>query len=145
MNSCCCTGSWIPFRADKVNNTGDSLMSFTDAVGLPVNANGESVAAVHVYKTNALFTEPDVRFCEALVGYLANGLNILRGRRALEAENSRLRGRVVSDDLIGASAPIKQLRSLIARVAPQPTTVLIVGESEVRAFVDAIDSGREAA
>jgi Nif-specific regulatory protein len=115
--------------ADKANNPGDSLMSFTDAVGLPVTANGEAVAAVHVYKSNALFSEPDVRFCEALVGYLANGLNILRGRRALEAENSRLRGRVVSDELIGSSAPLKQLRALIARVAPQPTTVLIIGES----------------
>ncbi|HEX4591164.1 MAG TPA: sigma 54-interacting transcriptional regulator [Gemmataceae bacterium] len=122
-------GQPVWLGANQGDNPADSLMPFTDAVGLPVKAGGEAVAAVHVYKTNARFDERDVRFCEALVGYLANGLNILRARRALEAENSRLRHRAASDDLIGNSPAMRQMRTLIARVAPQPTTVLIVGES----------------
>jgi DNA-binding NtrC family response regulator len=110
----------------------DSLVPFTDAIGLPVKADGEPVGAVHVYKANALFTERDVRFCEALVGYLAHGLHLLRTRRTLEAENSRLRGHLAAGDtLVGDSPALKNLRSLIARVAPQPSTVLIHGESGV--------------
>jgi two-component system response regulator HydG len=122
-------GKPVWLGADRAESPADSLMSFTDAVGLPVKAGGQAVAAVHVYKANARFDERDVRFCEALVGYLANGLNVIRGRRALEAENSRLRHRAASDELIGDSPAMQQLRGLIARVAPQPTTVLIIGES----------------
>jgi two-component system, NtrC family, response regulator HydG len=110
--------------------TSDSLVAFTDAMGLPVTADGQPVAAVHVYKANARFAEKDVRFCEALVGYLANGLHVLRTRRTLEAENSRLRGlRAASDELVGDSPALKKLRAQLAKVAPQSATVLIVGES----------------
>jgi Nif-specific regulatory protein len=124
------TGRPVWLGPDRSKGPADSMDPFTDAVGLPVTAGGEAVAAVHVYKTDQPFTERDVRFCEALVGYLGNGLDVLRGRRALEAENSRLRlHRSSSDELIGSSPPIRQLRALISRVAPQPTTVLIVGES----------------
>lgn len=108
----------------------DSLLDFTDAIGLPVAAGGQPVAAVHVYKTRVRFTLRDVQFCEALVGYLAHGLQVLRTRRTLEAENSRLRGLpAASDELVGTSRAIADLRALIAKVAPQTATVLIVGES----------------
>jgi DNA-binding NtrC family response regulator len=118
---------WLGYDREP---TSDSLVNFTDAIGLPVTAGGQPVAAVHVYKSNARFAEKDVRFCEALVGYLANGLHILRTRRTLEAENSRLRGlRAASDELVGESPAVKKLRAQIAKVAPQPATVLIVGES----------------
>jgi Nif-specific regulatory protein len=123
-------GKPVWLGANQDSSPGDSLLPFKDALGLPVTAGGIAVAAVHVYKDNVRFAEKDVRFCEALVGYLANGLNVLRARRALEAENTRLRGYpAVSDELIGDSAAMRQLRNLIVRVAPQPATVLVVGES----------------
>jgi two-component system, NtrC family, response regulator HydG len=122
-------GRPVWFGADHSKPKMDSLSPYTDAVGLPVTAGGEAVAAVHVYKTEKPFAERDVRFCEALVGYLTNGLGVLRARRALEAENSRLRHRAASDELIGNSPAMRNLRALIERVAPQPATVLIVGES----------------
>lgn len=123
------TGRPVWLGHDRIA-TEDSLIEFTDAIGLPVTAGGQPVAAVHVYKSNARFAEKDVRFCEALVGYLANGLHVLRTRRTLEAENSRLRGqRAASDELVGDSPAITKLRAQIAKVAPQPATVLIVGES----------------
>jgi Nif-specific regulatory protein len=110
----------------------DSLVPFTDAIGLPVKSNGAAVAAVHVYKANALFAERDVRFCEALVGYLTHSLQMLRARRTLEAENSRLRGHVTAaDELVGDSPALHRLRAQIAKVAPQPSLVLILGESGV--------------
>ena len=123
------TGRPVWLGQDQATSS-DSLIDFTDAIGLPVAAGGEPVAAVHVYKAHARFAERDVRFCEALVGYLAHGLQVLRTRRTLEAENSRLRGLpAASDELVGDSRAMRELRALIAKVAPQSATVLIVGES----------------
>jgi transcriptional regulator with PAS, ATPase and Fis domain len=68
-----------------------------------------------------------------LAGYLANSLNVLRSRRMLAAENSRLRTHspVGDDELVGSSPALLKVRMHIARVAPRPCTVLIVGESGV--------------
>jgi transcriptional regulator with PAS, ATPase and Fis domain len=58
---------------------------------------------------------------------------VLRSRRALEADNSRLLVHAASsaDVLIGDSHAMRQLRLQITKVAPAPCTVLIVGESGV--------------
>jgi transcriptional regulator with GAF, ATPase, and Fis domain len=49
----------------------------------------------------------------------------------LRTENTLLKEQVVSNDfgILGESASIRQLRSLIARVAPQQATVLVLGET----------------
>jgi Nif-specific regulatory protein len=108
----------------------ESLASFHDAIGLPLSAAGEAFAALHVYRTGMPFVEREVRFIEALGGYLARALDTHRHRRKLEAENNRLRAAVpTADELIGDSSAMMQLRSQIARAAPQPFTVLINGES----------------
>jgi transcriptional regulator with PAS, ATPase and Fis domain len=108
----------------------DSLVPFNDALGLPVKARGKPVAAVHVYKVNGRFGEREVRFCEAVVGSLAGFLQMLRVRRSLEAENSRLRlHRPNADVIVGDSAVLHRLRQQIARAAAQKFTLLITGES----------------
>jgi Nif-specific regulatory protein len=110
----------------------DSLLSFTDAVCVPLRAGEATLGALHVYKAGPQrFTEREVRFCEVLAGYLANSLHVLRARRQLEADNARLRGHLPSEevDLIGDSRALQKVRQQIARIAPRPQTVLIVGES----------------
>jgi two-component system response regulator HydG len=121
---------WL-FGDSNASNPGDSLSSFTDAVCLPLTAhNGEPFASIHVYRTGRGFADRDVRFLEAVSGFLAPTLEIHRTRRKLEAENTRLRGVApVADELIGDSAAVTSLRQQIARAAPQPFTVLIQGES----------------
>src|SRR5439155_3707336 len=72
----------------------------------------------------------DVRFIEAVAGFLAHGLEIHRTRRRLEAENSRLRTHTpAADELIGESTAVTTLRQQIYRAAPQSFTVLVHGES----------------
>jgi Nif-specific regulatory protein len=112
----------------------DSLMAVRDAVCLPLpGLDGRPCGALHVYKNGRSFSEREVRFCEALAGSLGNCLQVLRSRRQLEAENSRLR--VLhgggDDELIGDSPALAKLRETIARVAPGPANVLVVGESGV--------------
>jgi Nif-specific regulatory protein len=121
---------WL-FGDGNASNPGDSLSSFTDAVCLPLATHvGESFAAIHVYRTGRGFVDRDVRFLEAVAGFLAPTLEIHRTRRKLEAENTRLRGVApVADELIGDSAAVTSLRQQISRAAPQPFTVLIQGDS----------------
>jgi Nif-specific regulatory protein len=108
----------------------DSLSAFADAICIPLKASGEPFATLHVYRSGRAFSERDVRFIEALAGFLAHGLEILRTRRTLEAENSRLRIHTpAADDIIGGSNPVIHLRQQILRAAPQPFTVLVQGES----------------
>jgi two-component system, NtrC family, response regulator HydG len=108
----------------------DSLSSFADALCIPLKSSGESFAALHVYRSGRAFLEQDVRFIEAIAGFLAHGLEIHRNRRKLEAENSRLRTHTpAADEIIGESAAVTHLRQQIYRAAPQSLTVLVQGES----------------
>jgi two-component system, NtrC family, response regulator HydG len=96
-------------------------------------ASPETLGTLHVYKSTRLFTEREVRFCEVLAGCLASTLHVLRTRRALEADNSRLRDHAAGprDILVGDSPAMKQLRQQITQFARLPCTVLITGESGV--------------
>lgn len=121
---------WLfPELTDKHAPT-DSLLAFADAICIPLKASGETVAALHAYRTGRSFQERDVRFMEAVATFLAHGLEIHRNWRKLEAENSRLRTHApVADEIIGESSPIMHLRQQIVRAAPQSLTVLVQGES----------------
>jgi Nif-specific regulatory protein len=108
----------------------DSLSAFADAICVPLKTSGLPFAALHVYRSGRAFSERDLRFTEAVAGYLARGLEIHRNRRTLEAENYRLRSHTpAADDILGASAAVTNLRQQILRAAPQPFTVLVQGES----------------
>jgi DNA-binding NtrC family response regulator/pSer/pThr/pTyr-binding forkhead associated (FHA) protein len=121
---------WLLSQVSATHSPTDSLSAFADALCIPLKASGEPFAALHVYRTGRAFTERDVRFIEALSGYLAHALELHRSRRILWAENSRLRTHVpTADEIIGSSNAITQLRQQILRAAPQPFTVLVQGES----------------
>ncbi len=123
---------WLKPGAGSPSGEGDSLLMFTDAVCVPLRAEAAPLGALHVYRAGKCFHERDVRFCEILGGHLANSLRLLRLRRTLEAENLRLRGRSAdTEEIVGVSPAVVQLRQLIARAAGRPSTVLITGESGV--------------
>jgi len=121
---------WLQAGPRPDHPTSESLLGFTDAMCFPLRAESGVFGAVHVYKADLCFQERDLRFCEILTGHLADSLRLLRLRRTLEAENSRLRSHApVSEQIIGDSPAMQELRQLINRAAPQPFTVLIMGES----------------
>jgi Nif-specific regulatory protein len=120
---------WLGAAADELQHS-DSLLPFHDAFCLPLMAEGIPLGALHVYKANQFFTERDLRFCEVVAGFVATSLGRMRIRRALEAENSRLRSHSpVSDKLVGSSERMRQLQQVIARAGPRPFIVLIQGET----------------
>src|SRR5262249_15511616 len=69
----------------------ESLVSFADALCVPLTTGEIRVGALHVYRSGKPFAQRDLHFCEILGGYLANSLHLRRIQRTLEAENSRLR------------------------------------------------------
>jgi Nif-specific regulatory protein len=124
-----------------------SLEGYLDAVCVPLRrshateeaepagegAGGAPLGALHAYLRDRPFTQREVRFLEVLAGCLANALHVLRSRRALEADNSRLRDHAGrgGDELVGDSPVLRQMREAIARLARGPCTTLIEGESGV--------------
>jgi len=121
---------WV-FGENDSEFAADSLVAFSDAVCLPVfGTDGEPLAAVHAYRTGRGFVERDVKFLEAVAGFLTPALETHRNRRKLEAENLRLRAAApTAEELIGDSSVMMTLRQQIGRAAPLPFTVLIHGES----------------
>jgi Nif-specific regulatory protein len=88
---------------------------------------------MHVYKLARPFSAREVRFCEVLAGCLASALHVLQGRRALEADYSRLKGQSprAGEVLIGDSAAMRNVRRQIEQLADCPCSVVITGESGV--------------
>jgi DNA-binding NtrC family response regulator len=124
----------IVWLGSEGGDAPESVLSFKDAVCLPLlGPDMRPSGALHAYKAGRLFSEREIRFCEVLAGYLGSCLQVLRARRAVEAENSRLRvhGAGGDDELIGDSPALQKLRQTVARVAPGPGNVLVVGESGV--------------
>ncbi len=119
---------------------GESLAGFSDALCVPLLEQAKAsektdppLGALHVYRLNRPFTQREARFCEVLAGCLAGCLRGLHDRRALEADNSRLRlgSPGGNDALIGDSPAVRLLRDQIVRLADYPATILISGETGV--------------
>jgi two-component system, NtrC family, response regulator HydG len=121
---------WLKATLPGEINQSDSLMPFSDAICVPLRAEGAPFGALHVYRSTTAFGEREVRFCEMVANYTANVLARLRECRSLEAENSRLRrSSSSSEDLIGDSSALVHLRQLIAKAAACASTVLLQGET----------------
>ncbi len=124
---------------EQVLAESESLQSLRDAVCFLLQVksikDGEVhiLGAIHLYSSKRLFSKKVVRFGKYLVECLANGLYMLRQRRALEADNSRLKMIVGYDKnlIVGSGAAIKKVKLEIQKVAPRKSTVLITGESGV--------------
>jgi Nif-specific regulatory protein len=76
------------------------------------------------------FTEDDLHLVTAIAGVAAMAIESARQVEWLGNENLRLRAEVNLDhDMVGESAPMREVYQLIERVAATHSTVLIYGES----------------
>ena len=111
-------------------------------LALPLaGADGEIIGAFEILnKRVGTYTAEDTQIAlslganAALASQNAQMIGELRRHRAtLEAENRNLLreigGRLPAQSLLGTSAPIEALRTMIARVADADVTILITGES----------------
>ncbi|HIE33164.1 MAG TPA: sigma-54-dependent Fis family transcriptional regulator [Thermodesulfobacteriaceae bacterium] len=92
-----------------------------------ISGHGTIEMAVKAVKLGAFdFLEKPLSYDRVVVS-VENALRF----KALEEENIRLRARLKEPGLTGESPAIREVRTLIARVAPTDATVLIQGESGV--------------
>ncbi|QJA06614.1 sigma-54-dependent Fis family transcriptional regulator [Thermosulfurimonas marina] len=92
-----------------------------------ISGHGNIEMAVKAVKLGAFdFLEKPLSYDRVVVS-VEKALKV----RALEEENLRLRARLREPGLTGESLAIREVRALIARVAPTEATVLIQGESGV--------------
>ncbi len=92
-----------------------------------ISGHGTIEMAVKAVKLGAFdFLEKPLSYDRVVVS-VENALRF----KALEEENIRLRARLREPGLTGESRAIREVRELIARVAPTDATVLIQGESGV--------------
>ncbi len=121
---------WLKEDLARLDHS-DSLLPFNDAVCVPLRAEGVALGALHAYNnTDRFFTQRQVRLCEMIANFTASHLARLQLCRSLEAENTRLRSHAAdADDILGDSPAVRDLRQMIARAAPCPSTVLIQGET----------------
>jgi transcriptional regulator with GAF, ATPase, and Fis domain len=76
------------------------------------------------------FAEDDLHLVTAIAGVAAMAIESARQVEWLGSENRRLRAEVNLDhDMVGESAPMREVYQLIERVAATDSTVLIFGES----------------
>ncbi|MCS6977330.1 MAG: sigma 54-interacting transcriptional regulator [Gemmatales bacterium] len=111
----------------------ESLVGFEDAICVPLLHGELLIGALHVYQQGRSFQALDVRLCEIVATHLASALRLRRLLAQYEEENLRLRTRAtpVSQQLVGSSRAMQQLRDRIAKAAANLSTVLIVGETGV--------------
>ncbi len=132
-------GKTVWLFQEQVGIEAESLQSMQDAVCLLVKTKASEgrdeniLGAIHLYNSRKFFSFKEVRFAEFLVDCLANSLQVLRMRRALEADNNRFKLIEEKDKelIVGASRLIVKMKQEIQRAALRTGSVLITGESGV--------------
>jgi transcriptional regulator with GAF, ATPase, and Fis domain/pSer/pThr/pTyr-binding forkhead associated (FHA) protein len=111
-----------------------SLLSrrVTSVMAVPLLLREEVRGAIYLDTPDPVqvFDEDHLRFLTAISGFAALALDNADRIETLRSENRRLQGEAeASLEVIGESAPIRELHRRIAKVAPTDATVLILGET----------------
>jgi two-component system, NtrC family, response regulator HydG len=119
---------WI----DNQELAGESraLSHYADAICVPLLREGTALGAMHVYLEQGRFKQGDFEIAIPLANILTVALVRARREAMLKVEQQRLADKsAVSDELLGDSKPMQELKSRIGRVARATGCVLIRGES----------------
>lgn len=109
-----------------------ALAHYADAICVPLVHEATTLGAIHVYLEKGRFRQGDFDVAIPLANILTVALVRARRETMLQVEQQRLADKAaVSNELIGDSRPMQELKSRITRVARATGCVLIRGESGV--------------
>jgi len=107
-----------------------SLAHYSDSICVPLIHEKATVGAIHLYHDEGTFRDGDVEVSRSLANILVVALVRARRSASLLADHKRLSQKSgESDELIGQSRPVVELKSKIERVARATGCVLVRGES----------------
>ncbi|MEQ8789904.1 MAG: sigma 54-interacting transcriptional regulator [Pirellulaceae bacterium] len=119
-------------RADSQSKESDaeSLGHYADAICVPLVHDDATVGALHIYLEQGKFAESDFQLAVSSANIVVVALMRARRQALLTADNLRLASKSAdTDELIGDSKPMGELKSKIARIARATGCVLVRGES----------------
>ncbi len=121
-------------RAVWIDNStarnSESLSHFADAICVPLVHNKITLGAIHLYLEQGRFRQTDFDFSISLANILVVALVRARKLQSLEIDFDRLKKKSGgSDELIGDSKPMQDLKAKIQRIARATGSVLVRGES----------------
>lgn len=120
---------------DAAGKDTHSLEHFADGVCAPLvrrSSEGErtTIGAIHVYLQSGRFRQSDFDFIISVANLVAIALVRARELASLQTDYQQLVKKSPGySELIGESAPMRELKSKITRVAKAPGCVLVRGES----------------
>jgi len=118
------------WTANQAGDESKSLRHYADAICVPLIRDEEALGAVHMYLEEGRFEQQDFDFVISLSNIMAVALVRARQQATLAADHQRLVEKTGgSDELIGESKPMLDLKSRLNRVARATGCVLIRGES----------------
>src|SRR5262245_3542757 len=121
---------WIDNQ--ELQNETRPQQHYADAICVPLIHEATTLGAIHVYLEKGSFRQADFDVTIPLANILTVALVRARRETMLKVEQERLADRAaVSNELIGGSRPMEELKSRITRVARATGCVLIRGESGV--------------
>jgi transcriptional regulator with GAF, ATPase, and Fis domain len=115
--------------------TGPRYIEITSVLATPILLKQEALGAVNLIRTqpSPTFTLEDQRLISGLAAAIAEFIEQAHWREQLFNENERLRqelaGRFDRQGILGRSAAMKEIFSLLDRIIPTDGRVLIQGES----------------
>jgi len=118
-------------RAIRVEHeTEYGKREFVDSICVPVLREGAVVGAVHMYRRKQKFRDEHFRLTCSAANIMALGLARANRHAVLEADHQRLVSAAGdSDEILGESKPIQQLKGKILKISRATGVVLVRGES----------------
>ncbi|MBA4017859.1 MAG: sigma-54-dependent Fis family transcriptional regulator [Pirellula sp.] len=118
---------WI---ANQKNAEAEKATShFSDAQCIPLVSGKRVLGAFHLYLEDGRFRQSHFDFAVSAANITAQALARAYHEESLSTDNQRLKEISGSDELVGESPPMLDLKARIARVASAGGCVLIRGES----------------
>ncbi len=112
------------------HDTPKTNREFADSICVPILSRDLVVGAFHLYRERERFPDDHFKLACAVSNILATSLDRANRQASVVAERDRLSEKSAeSDDLIGDSAPMQELKAKINRVAQASGCVLVRGES----------------
>ena len=118
-------GHAIRFEYDTIADGG-----FSDSICVPLNSDGKIKGAIHLYRKGSRFLDSHFKLACAIANIMVRSLDRADRHSVLAADHSRLKIKsATTDELLGESPKMLELKSKISRVAKASGCVLIRGES----------------